>query len=213
MAIKISNTTVINDSRGLENITNLKTVGGQTILGSGNVTISSLTASNNTLALNTVGITSAVNQVSITNAATGNSVTVSATGTDTNISLTLTPKGTGNVITSGILRASNVAYFQTATLTDGATINWNTQTQQVATVTLAGNRTMAAPTNLLNGAFYAIEVVQDATGNRTLAWNSVFKWVGGTVPTLSTAANSRDYFIFRTNGTNLYEQGRTLGVA
>lgn len=37
MAIKIQNTTVINDSRGLENITNLKTVGGQNILGTGNI--------------------------------------------------------------------------------------------------------------------------------------------------------------------------------
>lgn len=37
MAIKISNTTVINDSRALENITNLKTVGGQSILGSGDI--------------------------------------------------------------------------------------------------------------------------------------------------------------------------------
>jgi hypothetical protein len=38
MAIKISNTTVINDSRGLENITNLKTVNGNTILGTGDIT-------------------------------------------------------------------------------------------------------------------------------------------------------------------------------
>jgi hypothetical protein len=37
MAIKISNTTVINDSRGLENITNLKTVNGNNILGTGDI--------------------------------------------------------------------------------------------------------------------------------------------------------------------------------
>jgi hypothetical protein len=37
MAIRISNTTVINDSRQLENITNLKTVGGQSILGTGDI--------------------------------------------------------------------------------------------------------------------------------------------------------------------------------
>lgn len=39
MAIKISNTTVINDSRGLENISNLKTVNGNSILGTGDITI------------------------------------------------------------------------------------------------------------------------------------------------------------------------------
>lgn len=37
MAIKIQSTTVIDDSRGLQNITNLKTVGGQNILGTGDV--------------------------------------------------------------------------------------------------------------------------------------------------------------------------------
>lgn len=40
MAIKISNTTVINDSRGLENISNLKTVNGNSILGTGDITVS-----------------------------------------------------------------------------------------------------------------------------------------------------------------------------
>jgi len=104
-------------------------------------------------------------------------------------------------------------YFGTATLTDGATISWAANTQQVATVTLGGNRTMAAPTGLVSGAFYALNVIQDATGSRTLTWNSVFKWTGGTAPTLSTAANAKDFFVWRSDGTNLYEQGRSLGVA
>ena len=104
-------------------------------------------------------------------------------------------------------------YFGTATLTDGATISWAANTQQVATVTLGGNRTMSAPTGLVSGAFYALNVIQDATGSRTLTWNSVFKWTGGTAPTLSTAANAKDFFVWRSDGTNLYEQGRSLGVA
>jgi hypothetical protein len=56
-------------------------------------------------------------------------------------------------------------------------------------------------------------VVQDGTGSRTITWNSVFKWVGATAPTLSTAASSRDQFVFVSNGTNLYEIGRAIGVA
>jgi hypothetical protein len=40
MAIKISGTDVIDDSRQLTNITNLKTVGGQSILGTGDITAS-----------------------------------------------------------------------------------------------------------------------------------------------------------------------------
>jgi hypothetical protein len=39
MALKLNGTTVINDSRGLENISNLKTVAGQSILGAGDISI------------------------------------------------------------------------------------------------------------------------------------------------------------------------------
>jgi hypothetical protein len=40
MALKVSGTTVINDSRQLQNITNLKTVNGQSILGTGDIAVS-----------------------------------------------------------------------------------------------------------------------------------------------------------------------------
>jgi hypothetical protein len=100
-----------------------------------------------------------------------------------------------------------------ATLTDGATISWNLADAQVATVTLADNRTFNAPTNMVNGGFYALAVYQDSTGSRTITWNSVFKWAQGTAPILSTAASSKDFFVFRSDGTNLYEQGRSQGVA
>jgi len=116
-------------------------------------------------------------------------------------------------VTSAGIAVTGRGYSPTITLTDGASISWDTATGQVATVTLGGNRTMAAPTNLVNGAFYALEILQDGTGSRTLSWNSVFKFTGATAPTLSTAANSKDYITFRSDGTNLYEQGRSLGVA
>lgn len=100
----------------------------------------------------------------------------------------------------------------TQTLTDGATIIWDTLQGQNANVTLGGNRVMAAPTNLSANTFYVIEVRQDATGGRSLAWNSAFKWGSGTVPTLSSTALARDYFCFESDGTNMYEVGRNLGV-
>lgn len=121
--------------------------------------------------------------------------------------------GTDYVVSSTATNFTAQQYFGTATLTDGATISWAANTQQVAKVTLGGNRTMAAPTGLVDGAFYALAVIQDGTGSRTISWNSVFKWTGGTAPTLSTAASKQDYFVFRSDGTNLYEQGRSLGVA
>jgi hypothetical protein len=71
---------------------------------------------------------------------------------------------------------------------------------------------MGSPTNLQNGGFYALAVIQNA-GSNTLSWPSIFKWTGGSAPTLSTAAAAKDYFVFRSDGTNLYEQGRSQAVA
>ena len=88
-------------------------------------------------------------------------------------------------------------------LTDGASINWDTSLGSVATVTLGGNRAMAAPTNLKIGS-YILHVVQDGTGGRTLTWNSVFKWPAGVAPVLTTTVNRRDLFSFVCDGTNLY---------
>lgn len=88
-------------------------------------------------------------------------------------------------------------------LTDGATINWDLSLGQIATVTLAGNRTIAAPTNMKIGT-YILHVVQDGSGSRTLSWNSVFKWPAGVAPVLTTTANARDLFSFVCDGTNLY---------
>ena len=104
-------------------------------------------------------------------------------------------------------------YSPNITLSDAATIAWDTSTGQVATFTFVStNRTMGAPTNLVNGGFYALAVIQNS-GSNTLTWNAVFKWASGTAPTLSTAASAKDYFTFRSDGTNLYQQGSSLGVA
>lgn len=92
--------------------------------------------------------------------------------------------------------------FPLATLTDGATINWDLNTQQVAQVTLAGNRTLAAPTNIQSGGTYILLVRQDGTGSRTLTFNSAYKFP--TAPFLSTTANSIDIFSFVSDGTNLF---------
>lgn len=166
-----------------------------------------------------------------------NSDITSLTGLTT--ALTVAQGGTGaNTITSGaILKGNGTSAIATATagtdyvspsvattftkqqvggnvaLTDASTISWDVSSAQVATVTIADNRTFGAPTNMVNGGFYALGVIQDSTGSRTITWNSVFKWSGGSAPTLSTDASAKDFFVFRSDGTNMYEQGRSLGVA
>lgn len=92
------------------------------------------------------------------------------------------------------------------TLTDGATINWNGDTNgQVVGVTLAGNRTLAAPTNINQYAGYVLRVAQDATGSRTLTWNAAYKFAGGTDPVLSTEASKVDIFSFIGGAANTLE--------
>lgn len=76
-------------------------------------------------------------------------------------------------------------------LTDGATITPNFSAADNFDVTLAGNRTLANPSNVVVGQSGTIRVVQDATGSRTLAYGNLWKFPGG-APTLSTTANAID---------------------
>lgn len=95
-------------------------------------------------------------------------------------------------------------YFSTATLTDAATINWNLSTAQVAKLTIGGNRTLANPTNMVDGGTYILRITQDGTGSRTLAYGTAYKWPGGTAPVLSTTAGAVDIITFVSDGTNMY---------
>lgn len=83
------------------------------------------------------------------------------------------------------------AAFQT--LTDGATIDWNTALGANARVELGGNRTLNNPTNLLDGYTYALELKQDATGGRTLTWGDAYEWGNVGEPTLSTDPGKVDF--------------------
>lgn len=62
-------------------------------------------------------------------------------------------------------------------------------------VTLDGNHQIADPANLYPGWRGAIEITQDATGNRVPTWASAWTWPGGTAPALSTAAGAVDVVI------------------
>jgi hypothetical protein len=111
------------------------------------------------------------------------------------------------------LRVTGTGYSPNITLTDAASVAWDTSLGQVATFTFVStNRTIATPTNIVNGGFYALKVVQNA-GLNTLTWSSAFKWAGGTAPTLSTAAGAIDIFTFESDGTNMLETGRSQGIA
>lgn len=81
-------------------------------------------------------------------------------------------------------------------LTDGATITPDFSLANNFSVTLAGNRTLANPTNITAGQSGSIVITQDATGSRTLAFGSNWKFPSGTAPTLTTTASKVDTLIY-----------------
>lgn len=109
---------------------------------------------------------------------------------------------TSNVDIPGTLDVTGVGTFDAATrgsvgtLTDAATITPDFAVANHFSVTLAGNRTLANPTNLVAGQSGAIFVTQDATGSRTLTYGAYWKFAGGTAPTLTTTANAVDMLVY-----------------
>lgn len=87
---------------------------------------------------------------------------------------------------------------KTTELTDAATIAIDASVANFYHVTLAGNRTLGAPANPLgDGQKIMIRVEQDGTGNRTLAYNAIYRFSTDLPsPTLSTGAGDIDYLAF-----------------
>jgi hypothetical protein len=135
--------------------------------------------------------------------------------------------GTGASTLTGIIKGSGTSALTTATigvdyagidtaqtftkgqrgeittLTDGSTVTPDMADSNNFTLTLGGNRTLANPTNLTAGQSGSIFIVQDGTGSRTLAYGNQYDFIGGTAPTLSTAASSVDRidYVVRTTGS------------
>ena len=81
-------------------------------------------------------------------------------------------------------------------LTDAASIAIDMGVGNNFAFTLAGNRTLEAPTNATPGQTGYIYITQDGTGSRTLAFNNAYIFVSGTAPTISTAAGAKDLLIY-----------------
>lgn len=97
------------------------------------------------------------------------------------------------------------------TAVDGSTVTFDlgSGAHKKHKVTLGGNRTLAL-SNVMVGQTFMIDIIQDATGSRTVTWFSGIKWPFGVVPTLTTTANKIDSFGFICTGSGAY-QGYQLG--
>ena len=95
---------------------------------------------------------------------------------------------------------------QSQTLTDGATVNWNVALGQVATLTTAASRTIAAPTNGVAGTSYRLII---NTGGYSPSWNPIFKFPGSA----PTGLTGKCVFDFHYDGTQYNSVGKSLAVA
>ena len=98
----------------------------------------------------------------------------------------------GGTITGPLVINDSVAVEILATTSSSNSITLDMGAACHHSITLAENTTFQDPSNEVAGQSGSIIITQDGTGSRTAAWNSAFKWTGGTAPTLSTAANAVD---------------------
>ena len=95
-----------------------------------------------------------------------------------------------------VISTSARAVNPITTLTDAASIAVDFLTGNNFMVTLTDNRTLAAPSNATAGQTGYIYIAQDGTGNRTLGYNTVYKFVSGSAPVLTTTANAMDMLVY-----------------
>lgn len=88
-------------------------------------------------------------------------------------------------------------------LTDAAAIVWDASLSSTYRVTLAGNRMLTAPSNMVPGRDYTLSVYQDATGSRTLAFAAAYTFPNGIRPVLTTTPGAVDLFSFKYDGVTL----------
>lgn len=82
-------------------------------------------------------------------------------------------------------------------LADAATIAVDVSHGGIATVTLAGNRTLGNPTGSpVGGQKLLLIVAQDGTGGRTLAFGTQYDFTGLSTPVLNAAASAKTIIEF-----------------
>ena len=98
----------------------------------------------------------------------------------------------------GSISAISVASGDTTKTLDFATAN-----NFALTLANTASCTLANPSNLTAGQSGSIFVAQDATGGRLLTYGAQWDFIGGTAPTLSTAASAIDRidYVVRTTGS------------
>jgi hypothetical protein len=96
----------------------------------------------------------------------------------------------------------------TVALVDAATVAINAGLSNSFALTITADRTMGNPTNLQDGFTYKFRIIQDGTGGWNLAYDSAWKFPGGTLPDFSAAGpgdpGAVSIITATSDGTNLF---------
>ncbi len=137
--------------------------------------------------------------------ADGNETTLAVTDPTADRTITF-PDATGTVPLLGLAQTFSAAQRGSISAlgNQSGTITLDMATANNVSLTLNANstNTLANPTNLTAGQSGAIFIAQDATGSRTLAYGTQWDFVGGTTPTLTTAANAVDVLVYSVRTTS-----------
>lgn len=90
-------------------------------------------------------------------------------------------------------------------LTDAGTIAFDWAAGINRAVTLGGNRTLGNPSNPKPGQWRRIQFTQDATGSRTITWDTQYVFPNGGNIVLSTAANAIDTVYIYCRSATVFE--------
>jgi len=175
-----------------------RTIAGVSFDGSANISL------NNNAITNGAGY--------ITSADGGNAATLDSIDSSQFLRSDTADSGSGLLTLSGGLALSGKIGAAITAASDGSTITLDLGANTHQSVTLGGNRTFAAPSNQTVGQSGSIFITQDGTGSRTASFNSAFKFVGGTAPTLSTAANAVDRIDYVIKSSNVIHCAVSLDV-
>jgi hypothetical protein len=165
-------------------------------LASGNAALTLAVAEEGALASGNAALVDAAEALASGNAALVDASTALASGNAALTDVSGKYDKTGGPI-SGTVRIQTQSYADvrdeglesgTITLDFGSSNNFK--------MTLTGTSTLGAPTNASGGQSGSIFILQDGTGSRTLAYNAVFAFAGGTAPTLTTAASGQDALLY-----------------
>ena len=107
------------------------------------------------------------------------------------------------ILLEGAVSLDDAPVHQTiTTIADAASIVMNMATNNQFLVTLGGDRTLAAPTNLTVGQTGHIYCIQNSGGGHTLGYNSVFQFAGGSDPVVTPAGGAVNLLVFSVRATD-----------